>query len=230
MPTPSIFGCAKQHVVRHIPFFLVQLPELMIVIVCRNKFSGEIKHLKHKIGFPSLDVLDIASTQFLGKLSTDFFIVTQLRSLKISENKLEGNLPASLDKCKRLEVLNFGNNLIHDKFSFRLEKLPSLKVLILRGNIFLCNITRFDSESGFPKLRILNIASNFSGGLSIEFLQSLKAMEIVTNREKAKLNYIGEHYYLDSETILNKGDERVYWNVLTILTSFDLSSISFEGK
>ncbi|KAK8548411.1 hypothetical protein V6N13_054782 [Hibiscus sabdariffa] len=124
--------------------------------------------------------------------------------LKISENKLEGNLPASLDKCKRLEVLDFANKLIHDKFSFRLEKLPSLKVHILRGNRFCVNIKRFDSESGFPKLHILDIASNFSSGLFIEFLQSLKAMEIVTNREKAKLHYIGEHYYLDSETMSTK--------------------------
>ncbi|XP_039071099.1 receptor-like protein 7 isoform X1 [Hibiscus syriacus] len=219
------------------PFWLENLPDLAVLILRENRFYGQIKHLKHKIGFPTLDVLDIASNHFSGELSIDFLNATQLRSLKIGGNRLEGKLPRSLANCTKLEVLDLGNNMIHDTYPFWLAKLPSLKVLILRGNRFYGTITGFDAGSGFPKLRILDIASNnFSGDLSIEFLQSLKAMMQMTNDEKAKLDYIGgqnsivRRYYQDSVTIVNKGVEMFYQKVLTILTCFDLSNNSFHGR
>ncbi|KAG8499859.1 hypothetical protein CXB51_006503 [Gossypium anomalum] len=184
------------------PFWLKKLTYLMVLILRENRFYGQMKHFKHKSVFPTLDVLDIASNQFSGELSIDFLQVTRLRSLKIGGNKLEGKLSRSLANCTALEVLDLGNNMVYDTFPFWLEKPPSLKVLVLRANRFYGTIKKFDTKHGFPKLRILDIASNnFSGDLSIEFLQSLKAMAKMTNDEKAKLDYIGENYYQDSVTI-----------------------------
>ncbi|XP_040943961.1 receptor-like protein 7 [Gossypium hirsutum] len=213
------------------PFWLQKLPYLTVLILRENRFYGQIKHFKHKFVFPNLDVLDIASNQFSGELSINFLQATRLRSLKIGGNKLEGKLSRSLANCKALEVLDLGNNMVHDTFSFWLEKLTSLKVLILRANRFYGTITEFNTERGFPKLRILDIGSNnFSGNLSIEFLQSLKAMMQLTNDDKAKLDYIGEDYYQDSVTIFNKGIEMFYQKVLTILTCLDLSNNSFHRR
>ncbi|XP_040945341.1 receptor-like protein 48 [Gossypium hirsutum] len=210
------------------PFWLEKLPALEVFILRENRFYGQIKH---RFVFPTLDVLDIASNQFSGELSIDFLQPTRLRSLKIGGNKLEGKLSRSLANCTALEVLDLGNNMVHDPFPFWLEKLPSLKVLVLRANRFYGTISKIDTERGFPKLRILDVASNnFSGDLSIEFLQSLKAMADMTNDEKAKLDYIGESYYQDSVTIVNKGVEMFYQKVLTILTCLDLSNNSFRGR
>ncbi|KAG4156842.1 hypothetical protein ERO13_D02G023200v2 [Gossypium hirsutum] len=210
------------------PFWLEKLPYLMVLILRENRFYGQIKH---RFVFPTLDVLDIASNQFSGELSIDFLQPTRLRSLKIGGNKLEGKLSRSLANCTALEVLDLGNNMVHDTFPFWLEKLPSLKVLVLRANRFYGTISKIDTERGFPKLRILDIGSNhFSGDLSIEFLQSLKAMAKMTNDEKAKLDYIGENYSQDSVTIVNKGIEMSYQKVLTILTCLDLSNNSFHGR
>ncbi|KAB2039709.1 hypothetical protein ES319_D02G029000v1 [Gossypium barbadense] len=213
------------------PFWLEKLPYLTVLILRENRFYGQIKHFKHKSVFPTLDVLDIASNQFSGELSIDFLQPTRLRSLKIGGNKLEGKLSRSLANCTALEVLDLGNNMVHDTFPFWLEKLPSLKVLVLRANRFYGTISKIDTKRGFPKLRILDIASNnFSGDLSIEFLQSLKAMAEMTNDEKATLDYIGENYYQDSVTIVNRGIEMLYQKVLTILTCLDLSNNSFHGR
>ncbi|TYG78047.1 hypothetical protein ES288_D02G026000v1 [Gossypium darwinii] len=210
------------------PFWLEKLPYLTVLILRENRFYGQIKH---RFVFPTLDVLDIASNQFSGELSIDFLQATRLRSLKIGGNKLEGKLSRSLANCKALEVLDLGNNMVHDTFPFWLEKLPSLNVLILRANRFYSTITKFDMKHGFPELRILAIASNnFSGDLSIEFLQSLKAMMQLTNDDKAKLDYIGESYYQDSVTFFNKGIELFYEKILTTLTCLDLSSNSFHGR
>ncbi|XP_040944327.1 putative receptor like protein 25 isoform X2 [Gossypium hirsutum] len=60
--------------------------------------------------------------------------------------------------------------------------------------------------------------------------KSLKAMAKMTNDEKAKLDYIGENYYQDSVTIVNKGIEMFYQKVLAILTCLDLSNNSFHGR
>ncbi|TYI91887.1 hypothetical protein E1A91_D02G027100v1 [Gossypium mustelinum] len=213
------------------PFWLEKLPYLQVLILRENRFYGQIKHFKHKSVFPTLDVLDIASNQFSGELSIDFLQPTRLRSLKIGGNKLEGKLSRSLANCTALEVLDLGNNMVHDTFPFWLEKLPSLKVLVLRANRFYGTISEFNTERGFPKLRILDIGSNnFSGELYIEFLQSLKAMMQLTNDDKAKLDYMGEYYYQDSVTIFNKGIEMFYQKVLTILTCLDLSNNSFRGR
>ncbi|TYI91920.1 hypothetical protein E1A91_D02G029100v1, partial [Gossypium mustelinum] len=210
------------------PFWLEKLPYLTVLILRENRFYGQIKH---RFVFPTLDVLDIASNQFSGELSIDFLQATRLRSLKIGGNKLEGKLSRSLANCTALEVLDLGNNMVHDTFPFWLEKLPSLKVVILRANRFYGTITKFNTERGFPKLRILDIASNkFSGDLSIEFLQSLKAMMQLTNDDKAKLDYIGENYYQDSVTISNKGIELFYEKILTTLTCLDLSNNNFHGR
>ncbi|XP_052882009.1 receptor-like protein 19 isoform X2 [Gossypium arboreum] len=182
------------------PFWLEKLTYLMVLILRENRFYGQIKHFKHKSVFPTLDVLDIASNQFSGELSIDFLQATRLRSLKIGGNKLEGKLSRSLVNCTALGVLDLGNNMVHDTFPFWLEKLPSLKVLVLRANRFYGTISKIDTERGFPNLRILDIGSNHvSGDLSIEFLQSLKAMMHLTNDDKAKLVYIGEDYYQDSD-------------------------------
>ncbi|EOY02820.1 Uncharacterized protein TCM_017219 [Theobroma cacao] len=55
-------------------------------------------------------------------------------------------------------------------------------------------------------LRILDLASNnFSGELSANFLQCLRAMMMITNENMATPKYIGELYYQDSVTIVNKG-------------------------
>ncbi|KAH1096179.1 hypothetical protein J1N35_013100 [Gossypium stocksii] len=223
------------------PFWLEKLTCLMVLILRENRFYGQIKHFKRKSVFPTLDVLDIASNQFSGELSTDFLQSTRLRSLKIGGNKFEGKLPRSLANCTALEVLDLGNNMVHDIFPFWLEKLPSLKVLILRANRFYGTITKFDTEHGFPELHILDIASNnFSGDLSIEFLQSLKAMAKMTSDEKAKLDYIGENYYQDSVTIVNKGIEMFYQNFpwentrrntkSQVTQALNLSKNSFSGE
>ncbi|KAE8712262.1 Detected protein of unknown function [Hibiscus syriacus] len=187
------------------PFWLEKLPALKVLILRENRFYGEIKNFKHKIVFPTLDVLDIASNEFSGELSVDFFQASQLRSLKISGNKFEGKLPRSLATCSKLEVLDLGNNMVHDTFPIWLMKSPSLKVLILRENRFHGTIEDLDIGHDFQ---------------TCEYWTLLPTIFL----------YNGGEYYEDSVTIVNKGVELFYEKVLTILTCLDLSNNSFHGR
>ncbi|PPD99056.1 hypothetical protein GOBAR_DD03913 [Gossypium barbadense] len=218
-----IFDTSSNNLSGPIPNWLCNMSQLYRFNASYNNFSGSIPNCLDNMS--QLDTVD-----FSGELSIDFLQPTRLRSLKIGGNKLEGKLSRSLANCTALEVLDLGNNMVHDTFPFWLEKLPSLKVLILRANRFYGTITEFNTERGFPKLRILDIGSNkFSGDLSVEFLQSLKAMMQITNEDKAKRVYIGDDYYQDSVTIVNRGIEMFYQKVLTILTCLDLSSNSYAS-
>ncbi|XVF28497.1 hypothetical protein REPUB_Repub15cG0034200 [Reevesia pubescens] len=210
------------------PLWLGKLHALIVLILRGNRFYGSINHLKNN--FPALDVLDIASNNFSGQLPVEFFQGTQLRSIKIGENKFEGRLPRSLANCTKLEVLDIGKNIIIDTFPFWLEKLPSLKVLVLRGNGFYGTIKFSEDDYAFPMLRILDLASNnFSGELSVAFFQTLRAMMVMTDGNKGKPDYIGDDYYQDSVTIVNKGFEIFYQKILTIFACLDLSNNTFHG-
>ncbi|XP_022722194.1 receptor-like protein 12 [Durio zibethinus] len=233
----SLANCTMLHVLNlgnntlhdTFPLWLGKLPALMVLVLRANKFYGPIKHMKNC--FQDLDVLDIAFNNFSGQLPIEFFQAPQLRSLNIGANKLEGKLPRSLAYCKKLEVLDVGKNMIQDTFPFWLVKLPSLKVLVLRANRFYGPIKISEDENVFPELHILDLASNnFSGVLSVGFFQSLKAMKSMTDRNKAKPDYIGDMYYQDSMTIVNKGFEIFYKKILTIFSCLDLSNNSFHGR
>ncbi|XVF65294.1 hypothetical protein PTKIN_Ptkin09bG0236700 [Pterospermum kingtungense] len=211
------------------PSWLGKLPELTVLILQANWFHGPIKVIKDN--FPVLDVLDIAFNNFSGQLPAEFFETPQLRSLKMSGNKLRGKLPRSLANCRELEVLDLGKNMIEDNFPSWLVKLPSLKVLVLRANRFYGAIKFSENENAFPMLHILDLASNnFSGELSIGFFQSMKGMSMMTDGNKAKMDYIGDRYYQDSVSIVNKGFEIFYKKILTIFACLDLSNNSFHGR
>ncbi|XVF65290.1 hypothetical protein PTKIN_Ptkin09bG0236300 [Pterospermum kingtungense] len=210
------------------PLWLGKLPELKVLILQANWFHGPIKVIKDN--FPVLDVLDIAFNNFSGQLPAEFFETPQLRSLKMSGNKLRGKLPRSLANCRELEVLDLGKNMIEDNFPTWLVKLPSLKVLVLRANRFYGAIKFSENENAFRMLHILDLASNnFSGELSIGFFQSMKGMSMMTEENKAKPDYIGDGYYQDSVSIVNKGFEIFYKKILTIFACLDLSNNSFHG-
>ncbi|XP_022722200.1 receptor-like protein 12 [Durio zibethinus] len=201
----------------------------MVLVLRANRFYGPIKHVKNC--FQDLDVLDIAFNNFSGQLPIEFFQAPQLRSLKIGGNKLKGKLPRSLAHCKKLEVLDVGKNMIQDTFPFWLVKLPSLKVLVLRANRFYGPIKISEDENAFLELHILDLASNnFSGELPVGFFQSLKAMKMMIDGKKGKPDYIGDDYYQDSVTIVNKGFELFYQKILTIFACLDFSNNSFHGK
>ncbi|XVF65288.1 hypothetical protein PTKIN_Ptkin09bG0236100 [Pterospermum kingtungense] len=210
------------------PSWLGKLTELMVLVLRANRFYGPIKYVKND--FPALDVIDIASNDFSGQLPRKFFQASQLRSIMMGGNKLEGRLPRSLVSCSKLEVLDLGNNMLHDAFPFWLVKLPILKVLVLRSNRFYGAIQFSEKGISFPMLRILDLAYNdFSSELSGEFFQCLRAMMVMNDEDKVSRKYIGDNYYQDSVTIVNKGLVMVFEKILTTFTCLDLSNNRFHG-
>ncbi|XP_052882310.1 receptor-like protein 53 [Gossypium arboreum] len=203
------------------PFWLEKLPYLTVLILRENRFYGQIKHFKHKFVFPNLDVLDIASNQFSGELSIDFLQATRLRSLKIGGNKLEGSAEIISQLHKDLREVAF------------LEGSRFMSKQILRHNF------KNRHERGFPKLRYWTLVPIIFRDLSIEFLQSLKAMMHLTNDDKAKWFSMGEYrkrYKSEVTRVMNlsnngfSGEISLALQNLKDLESLDLSRNQLSGK
>ncbi|WRX20510.1 Leucine-rich repeat - like 10 [Theobroma cacao] len=166
---------------------ICKLSQLLYFNASYNNLSGSIPNCLGNIS--TLRSLDLQGNNFTGFLP-NFVKAANLRILKVNENRLEGKLPRSLAKCNYLQVMDVGNNMMHDTFPFWLEKLPALEVLVLRENKFYGQIKRFKRKLFFPALDVLDIASNeFSGELSIDSLQAtqLRSLQIGGNKLEGKL-------------------------------------------
>ncbi|KAL0452193.1 UNVERIFIED_CONTAM: Receptor-like protein 6 [Sesamum latifolium] len=206
-----------------LPSGICSLSSLSILDASHNQLSGSIPEC---LGMMSnLTVLNLQGNNYQ-QIPPDFALASSLRSLNINGNLLEGQLPRSLANCKMLEVLDLGNNNITDTFPFWLDKLPELKVLVLRNNSFYGQIQLPRRNFSLKKLGIIDLSSNqFTGDLPPEFLESLDEMQLNSKKQSATLKTIGQYeYYQDSVTIMSKGNEIVLVRILTIFVSLDLSN------
>ncbi|KAK8682380.1 hypothetical protein V6N13_054769 [Hibiscus sabdariffa] len=171
-----------------IPNCLENMSQLDTFDVSHNNLSGPIPNCLGNMS--ALISLNLQGNSLSGILP-EFSKVNQLRFLKVGENRLRGKLPRSFAGCTQLQVLDVGNNIMHDTFPFWLKKLPYLAVLILRENRFYGQIKHLNHKIGFPALDVLDITSNqFSGELSIDFLQAtqLRSLKIGGNNLEGKLS------------------------------------------
>ncbi|KAF9672133.1 hypothetical protein SADUNF_Sadunf11G0009000 [Salix dunnii] len=84
----SLLDMSQNHLRSQIPDCLGKIPTLMVLNLQANNFSSISSHA----------------------------IASNLLSLKISDNKVEGKLPSSLANCSKLEVLDLGGNMMRDTF------------------------------------------------------------------------------------------------------------------
>ncbi|KAL9165450.1 hypothetical protein ABFS82_06G171500 [Erythranthe guttata] len=213
-----------------LPKGICKLSSLSILDASHNKLNGSIPECLGMM--VSLSVLNLQRNKYT-RIPSNFAPASKLRSLNINGNLLEGNLPRSIANCKMLEVLDLGNNMITDTFPFWMDKLPDLKVLVLKNNKFYGQIQLPATRNfSLPKLGIIDLSSNnFTGDLPREFLESLDEMLMNRKSKSAAFKTIGQYeYYQDSVTIMSKGYEMVLVRILTIFVSLDLSNNRFVGK
>nr|XP_016492142.1 PREDICTED: receptor-like protein 12 [Nicotiana tabacum] len=148
---------------------------------------------------------------------------------------LEGKVPRSLERCAYLEVFDIGNNKIRDTFPCMLKKLFNLHVLVLRSNMFYGNLKCPIANQTWPRLQIIDLASNnFNGYLLPQYLSNLEKMMPTSKFPEPEylivkvFNY--GKYYLDRVTVVLKGREMEIVKILAIFTSIDFSCNNFQGE
>ncbi|XP_058112590.1 receptor like protein 22-like [Magnolia sinica] len=124
IPPPSIifFSASNNSLGGEIPRSVCNAASLTILDLSHNHFIGRIPSCLGEIG-GTLSVLNLQGNAFNGTLLQTFKEECNIQTLDLSENQLEGQVPRSLANCKMLELLNLGNNQIHDTFPLWLGAL-----------------------------------------------------------------------------------------------------------
>ncbi|XP_022860314.1 receptor-like protein 12 [Olea europaea var. sylvestris] len=137
--------------------------------------------------------LDISSNNLTSMISPEVGHLKSLVTLDLSMNQLIGQLLKNVSKLgkgfKMLEVLDIGNNGISGPFSFWMETLPKLRVLVLKSNKFHSIIPISKGiEYGLRSIRraytSIDLSNNeFQGDIPsfVEKLKALHALNLVNN-------------------------------------------------
>ncbi|CAN1286017.1 Receptor-like protein 50 [Linum perenne] len=180
-----------------------------------------------------LSVLDLRGNMLTGKIPDTFQTSSALQTLDLSNNQLQGRIPESLENCTMLEVLDVGHNKISDVFPCIQGIKSSLRVLILRNNLFHGSLwCPYGDPSTWQQLQIVDLAfNNFSGPLNDKFLDTWEVMKD-GNETHDFIHFqpsVYGGYYQDSIAVNTKGLEWEFEKILTIFKSIDLSSNNFDG-
>ncbi|KAM3746751.1 hypothetical protein ACB098_06G224600 [Castanea mollissima] len=213
----EILFISNNSLIGNIPSMICNISSLRLFDLSHNSLSGTLPQCLGNIS-ESIQVMDLRMNNFHGAIPNKFAKDNQLITLVINGNQLEGLLPKALVNCKKMEVLDLGNN-----------KQIILKVLVLKSNRFYGPIENHKTSGNiFSKLRILDLSHNeFTGLLPRNYFQNLNAM--MTKDEGKKQQYIGEtDYYQDSVVMTVKEIPKVLAR-LTILRLLNLSHNSLTG-
>ncbi|GKV49132.1 hypothetical protein SLEP1_g55898 [Rubroshorea leprosula] len=206
------------------------LPNLEILDLSHNNLIGKIPNCLPM----SLSVLNLQANCFDGNIAFGFPEGCGLRNLNLHGNQMDGLLPRSLVNCRMLEVLDVGNNNISDAFPHWLESLPDLQVLVLRSNKFHGSVQSTKESPSFPKLRVLDLSSNyFVGALPVQYIENFNAM-MDPHKDGGSPEYMmvwtRTRYYQYSLVVTWKGFEYELQGILIVFSSIHLSNNMFEGE
>ncbi|KAK7272652.1 hypothetical protein RJT34_29387 [Clitoria ternatea] len=81
-----------------------------------------------------LNLIDLSSNGFSGKIPAEIGNLVQLRSLDLSDNNLSGEIPSQIGNLHSLDFLDLSRNHLSGKIPMSLAEISSLAVLNLSSN------------------------------------------------------------------------------------------------
>ncbi|ESW24264.1 hypothetical protein PHAVU_004G115300 [Phaseolus vulgaris] len=152
-----------------IPNVLENVTSLITLDLSSNQLKGPIPTSLGNVS--SLIALDLSYNQLEGPIPNSLGNLTSAITLDLSHNQLEGPIPTSLGNMTSLIALDMSHNQLSE-LPRSLEKLSSLRVLVLSSNRFSGN--PFESLITLSKLSHLDIGDNcFQGVVKEGHLENL---------------------------------------------------------
>ncbi|KAF7849430.1 hypothetical protein BT93_L0799 [Corymbia citriodora subsp. variegata] len=239
-PLVEVYNISNNFLFGEIPTSICEVISLTVLDLSNNNLNGKIPPCLGSIG--RLTLLNLVRNKFHGVIPHVYLNSCTLEMIDLRENQLRGIVPRSLGNCQMLEFLNLGDNQINDTFPFWLSKLAYLKVIILQSNKFHGPIEGHLSQLNFTGLHILDLSNNnFNGKLPSKLIQSCHTMKVIDGQDMLAYMTIFQTINMSSTSsmefymtykmkLMNKGMEREYEKISTILMAIDLSHNKFEGS
>ncbi|CAL5427480.1 unnamed protein product [Camellia sinensis] len=157
-----------------LPPSLFQLPNLQVIDLSRNNFSGSIPM---SINLPFLKIFDIAHNSFESSVPVGICInSTRIRIIDFSANYFFRGIPSGFGNCSSLEQLRLGKNSLAGDIPEDIFRLQRLNQLDLRDNRFSGELS--SGIGNLSDLVVLDISLNsFSGPIPDVFHRFAKLQE-----------------------------------------------------
>ncbi|KAJ6868231.1 hypothetical protein NC651_033325 [Populus alba x Populus x berolinensis] len=134
-----------------------------------------------------LDVLNLASNNFSGKIPSSIGSMRNLQTLSLHNNSFVGELPLSLRNCSSLVFLDLSSNKLRGEIPGWIgESMPSLKILSLQSNGFSGSIP--PNLCHLSNILILDLSLNNISGIIPKCLNNLTSMVQKTESEYSLAN------------------------------------------
>ncbi|KAK9229612.1 hypothetical protein WN944_022575 [Citrus x changshan-huyou] len=150
----QVLDLRNNHISDNFPCWLRNASRLQVLVLRSNNFSRHISCPRHNVSWPLLQIVDLASNKFSGRLSQKWLLtmekmmVTETKSgselnhlgYDMSSNRfyehnaLTGSIPSSFGNLKQIESLDVSMNNLSGKIPSQLASLNFLSVLNLSYN------------------------------------------------------------------------------------------------
>ncbi|GJN13634.1 hypothetical protein PR202_gb00359 [Eleusine coracana subsp. coracana] len=154
--------------------------ELQWLNLSYNRLSGPLANFSV---FPKLEVLDLSSNNFSGKVSSDLISLPELRSLNLGSNALEGDVPLPTSRPLALQELVLSGNQFVGQIPADLFRYSNLTMLDLSQN----NLTGMPASLSTA----LNLSHNYLNGPippNVGFLKELEILDLSYNNLSGQLS------------------------------------------
>ncbi|XP_054825565.1 receptor-like protein EIX2 [Prosopis cineraria] len=186
--------------------------------------------------FESLVVLNVANNSLFGKLPTSMGSLRNLQALHLGYNRFTGELPSFLNGCTELTTFDIvQNNFSGSIPSWIGSEFQKLRVLILRSNMF--SGTLPSTICHLFQVQILDLSVNNISGSLPKCLNHLSALANRTNSDATIIYYLPFSIYdrdsifvVDIASLIWKGRESKYQNILGLVKSIDVSRNMLTGE
>ncbi|XP_013600596.1 PREDICTED: receptor-like protein 12 [Brassica oleracea var. oleracea] len=169
------------------PFWLKDLWYLQVIVLRSNMFHGPIYSPHHHLSFPQLQMVDISRNKFTGRLPQDYFVTLSIPLISIPQKERE--LSYLGDHYWYLNKYNLSMYLRNKGINMELEKILETYTAIdfsennLGGQIP-------ESIGLLKSLIVLNLSNNdFTGHIpsSWAYLTSLESLDLSQNQLTGKI-------------------------------------------
>ncbi|KAG7960907.1 hypothetical protein I3843_10G151000 [Carya illinoinensis] len=183
-PGLEVFNIGNNHIEDFFPCHLKNASVLRVLVLRSNKFSRSLGCLGSNATWPMLQILDVASNNFTGKLPIKCF--RTWKAMWKSEDEAESEL-----NHLRFKVLGFGNFYYQDVVTVTVKGLSMelVKILTLFTSIDVsCNNLEGpipEAFGGLSTLYVLNLSHNVLSGQipkSLANLAQLESLDLSSNK------------------------------------------------